>query len=341
MRLLIRIVVVVGVLLVALVGIGFLLPQAARVERATVVAAPPATVFALVNSFRQFDRWSPWADRDPAMKVERSGAEFGVGAKYAWSGNRAVGSGSQEIVASTPNREVRVKLAFGGFDGASEAVFTIVPEGEGSRVTWSLRTALGRNPVDRYFGLLMDRMVGPDYETGLARLKALAETLPKTDFATLDVALVDGRPEPYAYVSGSTSTEGADVGPALAQAYARVAAAVAAAGLKQAGAPIAVTRRYDPAAKVYDFDAALPVDRGEARFPESSGVRLGATPPGRRLRVTHTGPYATLGAAYGQLAAFEAAYGFAETGDSWEQFVSDPGTTPEAELVTTISVPVK
>lgn len=341
MRLLVRAVVFLGVLIVALLGIGLLLSEHAHVERSETVNAPPATVFALVNSFRQFEKWSPWADKDPAVKVERSGPEIGVGARYVWSGNDAVGSGSQEIVSSTQPSQVQVKLTFGGFEGASEATYTITPEGTGTRIVWALDSELGSNPVNRYFGLFMDKMVGPDYVKGLARLKSLAESLPKTDFAGLAAEVATNKALPYAAVSGSTTTDIAEIGKALAAAFAKVDAAIKAAGLKQAGAPIAITRRYDASAKVYEFDAALPVDRSDAALPANSDVRYGETPAGTVIHFTHKGAYAGLPQAYEQLAAFEAAYGYAEAGASWEQYLNDPATTPEAELLTLVSVPVK
>ena len=342
MRLLIRAVLAVAVLIVALVGIGFLLSEQAHVERSEVINAPPATVFALVNSFRQFDQWSPWADKDKAMKVSRSGPEIGVGAKYVWDGNSEVGTGSQEIIASTPFSEVKVKLVFGGFDGASEATYTIVPQGEGaSKITWALQSHLGSNPINRYFGLFMDKMVGPDYVLGLSRLKTLAERLPKGDLSALAIEVVANKPQAYAFVSGSTTTEVADIGKALGAAYAQIGTALQAAGLKQAGPPMSVTRRYDTTAKVYEFDAAVPVDRSDAPLPAASGVKYGATPEGMVLKLTHKGPYATLAKEYEGLAVFEAGYGFAENGNAWEQYVSDPGNTPEAELITTVNVPVK
>ncbi|GAC1631617.1 MAG: SRPBCC family protein [Nevskia sp.] len=329
-------------MIVALIGIGFLLSEQAHVERSETINAPPATVFALVNSFRQFEKWSPWAGKDPGVKVERSGPEFGVGAKYVWAGNEAVGTGSQEIVASTPFREVKIKLSFGGFDGASEATYTITPAGEGgSRIVWAFDSHLGGNPVNRYFGLFMDKMLGPDYVLGLSRLKTLAESLPKGDFSSLRIELLANQPLPYAFVSGAATTEVAEIGKALAAAYGKVGAAMQAAGLRQAGAPLAVTRRYDPAAKIYEFDAAIPVDRIDAALPPTGDVKFAKTPEGKILRLTHQGAYATLPKSYEQLAAFEAAYGFAENGNAWEQYVSDPRNTPEADLLTTINVPVK
>lgn len=184
MRLLIRVVVFVLVLLVGLVGIGFLLAEKIHVERSAQIHASPATLYGVLNSFDQFDQWSPWADLDPNVKVEKSGPASGVGAKYAWHGNADVGAGSQEIIATTPETSVQIRLIFEGFDQPSTASFTIVPEGNGSLVTWAMDSNLGSNPVNRYFGLMMDKYIGKDYEKGLARLKTLAENLPPPAAAT-------------------------------------------------------------------------------------------------------------------------------------------------------------
>lgn len=178
MRLLIKLAGILAVVAVSLLVIGLLLPKQGHVERSIVINAPPPIVYGLVNGFAHFEEWSPWADKDPGMKVERSGPDTGVGAKYAWSGNQAVGSGSQEIIESTPPSLVRTKLLFGDFAEPSIASLAIAPDGSGSRVTWSLNVEVGSNPVNRYFGLLMNKMVGPDYEKGLARLKTLAEAQP-------------------------------------------------------------------------------------------------------------------------------------------------------------------
>lgn len=178
MRLLIRVVVFVAVLLVGLVGIGFLLSDQVHVERRAEIAAPPAALYAVLNSFDKFEQWSPWAGLDPAMKVEISGPPAGVGARYAWHGNAEVGSGSQEIIATTPDRSVTLKLVFDGFEHPSTTVYGIEPNGEGSVVTWSMDADLGHDPVMRYVGLVMKKEIEVDYDKGLARLKTLAEALP-------------------------------------------------------------------------------------------------------------------------------------------------------------------
>jgi effector-binding domain-containing protein len=335
-----------AMLVVLFFAIGFVLPDRAHLERSVKVQAPACDVFALVNGFRQFDRWSPWADKDPQMKVALSGPPLGVGAHYEWSGNQAVGSGSQEIVASTPCSEVKTRLMFGGFDKASLASFELEPDGAVTRVTWTLDVPLGANPIAHYFGLLIKSKAGPDYESGLNRLRGVAEGGPKGDFSTLQAAIVVLQPATYAYVSGSTSTDVDAIAKALGSAYGKVGAFMAAAGFKQAGAPLAITRRWDAQAKVYEFDAGIPVDKADAQAPDTingkpSEVKIGHSYAGTALKAEHHGSYKDMGGTYAQIDAYKAAYQLQDNGLSWEQYVSDPGKTPEAQLVTDIYVPVK
>jgi len=336
------------VLIVALFfTIGLVLPDRARVVRSVKIEAPPSQVFALVNGFRQFDKWSPWEDKDPQLKAQLSGPAYGVGAHYEWQGNAAVGSGSQEIITSTSYTQVKTRLNFSGFEQPNVSTFDLEADGPTTtHVYWSLEIKLGDNPIAHYFGLLMDRRIGPDYKRGLERLRTLAQSGPKTDLAPLDARLVDAKAQTYAYISGTSSTDTEAIGKALGEAYGKVNAFMAAGGLKEAGPPIAVTRRWDFQAKVYEFDAGIPVDRADAQAPASvkgkpSEVKIAQTYAGVALKVEHRGSYKALGQTYALIDAFKTAYALQDNGLSWEQYVSDPGKTPEAQLITDIYLPVK
>ena len=155
---------------------GLFLPQTAHVERSMTTTASPATVYGLVDGFKRFNEWSPWASLDPATKYTYSGPETGVGARMEWvSANPDVGSGSQEVIDAEPGRRVTHKLDF-GMDNPTTSTIRLEPEGTGTRVTWTLDSDFSGSLVGRYFGLALDRMVGPDYEKGLAQLKAVAES---------------------------------------------------------------------------------------------------------------------------------------------------------------------
>ncbi len=169
---------VVGALLL-IVGLGFVLPDKAHVERSAVINAPPDKVFALVSDFNQWSRWSPWADLDPATVYEISGA--GVGHRMSWtSKDPNVGEGVQTVTAIDPPARLVTHLEFGDM-GKADATFTLTPEGEATKVVWSLDSNMRdgvpfwMKPMSTYMGFFMDGMVGKDYEKGLARLKAAAE----------------------------------------------------------------------------------------------------------------------------------------------------------------------
>lgn len=170
-----------GVLIVLTLAIAYILPGTVQVERATVIEAPPEHVFELVNSFENFNQWSPWYEKDPEGDYRIEGPEQGVGARMIWASEKPdVGSGSQEIIESVPDKLVRTKLDFGDM-GDANAFFHIEPRGdELTHLVWGFDTDLGLNPVSRYFGLMFERWIGPDYEYGLAKLKTLAEEQVKT-----------------------------------------------------------------------------------------------------------------------------------------------------------------
>jgi uncharacterized protein YndB with AHSA1/START domain len=165
---------VLAILVVVFVGGGYLLPNGVTVQRQAVINAPPEKVFALIGGYKRFNEWSPWAELDPKTQYTFEGPESGVGAKMSWASNNPnVGAGSQMITESVANSHIGVDLDFGAM-GKSKAYWDLTPEGTGTSATWGFKMKLD-GLMDRWFGLLMDHFIGPDYEKGLARVKALAE----------------------------------------------------------------------------------------------------------------------------------------------------------------------
>ena len=152
-------------------------PDTYQVTRSTEIAAPPAEVFALINDFHKWEAWSPWGKLDPNMKATYSGAPSGTGASYYWIGNDDVGEGTMTITGSQPHQSVTIKLAFlKPFASTAANEFTIAPSGAGSKVDWVMNGE--SNFMSKGFSLAMggmDKAIGPDFEKGLAQLKALAE----------------------------------------------------------------------------------------------------------------------------------------------------------------------
>jgi hypothetical protein len=163
-------------LVALLVVVAALQPAAFHIERSTVIGAAPHQPFAHVNDFRAWQAWSPWEGKDPAMKRTYDGAPSGAGARYAWQGNKDVGEGRMTIESSDTPRRITIELEFiKPFPATNRATFTFAPEGGGTKVTWGMDG--NRNLMMKAFSLFvsMDKLVGPDFERGLSKLKSLAE----------------------------------------------------------------------------------------------------------------------------------------------------------------------
>lgn len=151
-------------------------PDSFQVRRSTHIAAPPEKVFKLIEDLHQWASWSPWEKMDPAMKKSYSGAPQGTGAVLDWDGNNDVGTGRMEIVSTVPTSRIMIKLDFlKPFEAHNQAEFTLEGGDTATTVTWAMH---GPQPfmmkvMDLVMG--MDKMVGKDFETGLANLKQLAE----------------------------------------------------------------------------------------------------------------------------------------------------------------------
>jgi hypothetical protein len=169
-----------------LIGLGALLallsiviarqPATFHVERSITMAAPPDAAFAQVNDFHAWGAWSPWEKLDPGMKRSYEGAAAGVGAKYAWVGNEDVGEGRMTVEKSDPGKLVGIKLEFlKPFEATNTATFTFEKTPAGNKTTWAMDGH--KNFISKAMGLIMDmdKMIGSDFERGLASLKAAAE----------------------------------------------------------------------------------------------------------------------------------------------------------------------
>jgi len=326
------------IIIVLFVCVGFFLPRNVHVERSTRIDRPIATVFTLVNGYSTFNNWSPWAERDPSAVFETTGPASGVGAHMEWDGDpRLSGKGTQEIIESVPFSLVRTRLEFDQ-QGEANAYFALNEVPGGTQITWGFDSDLtaGQSLITgllaRYFGLLFDRWIGGDYETGLANLKTFAESLPDVDFSDLEVEVIDVDPVDILFIESDSTQEPANIAEAMAAAYREILDFMTANQVEMTAQPITITRAWNETG--YAFDAAIPVNRNDV---EPSGrVQVGKSPSGRAVRVVHHGPYDRMMPTYEKLSAYMAAHGLEEGPVSWEQYISDPGETAPQDLVTHI-----
>lgn len=331
---------VIFFLIAVFVVTGYLLPKQVHIERSITIERPVTMMFELLNSYRYYNEWSPWAKRDPNAQFIISGPDSGIGARMSWVGDpHLVGSGWQQIVASKPYEQINIKLDFDS-QGLADTGFTLAGQGDETTITWFFDSDLtqGVNILDsflaRYFGLLFDRWVGGDYEAGLTNLKKYAESLSVSDFSQLEIERVDVVAQNILYVTSSSSQDPADIAMAMAAAYGEISEFMRQAGINMSGQPMAITRAWEEGS--YQFDAAIPV---EFIPPELTGnIYSGLSPAGPAVRAVHHGGYDEMMPTYAKLAAYMSAHGLKQGQVSWEHYISDPGTTAPADMITFVYI---
>jgi hypothetical protein len=176
---LLTIAIVVAAAVAALIAYAAMRPDAFTVQRSATIAAPAERIHPHLADFHRWGAWSPWEKLDPELKRTFSGAESGTGAVYAWEGNKKVGAGRMEILESDAPARLRIQLDFlKPFEAHNHTLFTLEPAGGGTQVTWAMN---GNQAFPmKLMGIFMnmDRMIGRDFERGLASLKAVAEAEP-------------------------------------------------------------------------------------------------------------------------------------------------------------------
>ena len=175
-----KILIAVAVIIVVLAVIVALQPSEFRVARSATISAPAPAVFAQVNDFHKWEAWNPWGKIDPAMKQSYEGAPAGTGAIYTWAGNNEVGEGRMTIIENRPSELIRVKLEFfKPFAATNTAEFTFKPEANQTVVTWSMFGENNFMAKAIHLFINMDKMIGGQFEKGLASMKSIVEALPK------------------------------------------------------------------------------------------------------------------------------------------------------------------
>jgi len=328
----------IGGFVLLLILIGIAMPSRVHIEREQMIDAHPATVFALLNDFRQMEKWSPKAEEDPNARIEFAGPPRGVGASIAWSG-QIVGQGRQFITASNPFDSITTVVDLG--DGNEATVsFALEKIDDMTRVVWSWERDYGWNLAGRFFGIMLNSIIGEDYEQGLANLDDLAARLPRADFSDLEVEQIVVEAIEIAYLRTTSIPEATAISEAMGDSYFEILSFIDLFDLQEAGAPMSITRTFRGSELV--FDAAIPVRGLTVATPRAErAVKIGSTYEGPVIRVRHIGPYGTLGQTHNKIAAYLAAVGIERNGDAWESYISDPTRTTGSELLTYVYYPIR
>lgn len=294
-----KIIKIILLTLVALIAIaatvGFLSPSHVHVERSITINAPAEIIHGEVNDLKNWTKWSPWFRMDTAMKIEYNSIPSGAGSGYKWtSDHKNVGSGEMTITVSNAD-SISTAMNFME-NGVATGNFIFSKGDAGTTVTWTMESDMGMNPIGRIFGLFMDKMLGPDFESGLANLKQVAEAVPtgpktyrgyevKEEDATEKVYIIKKDSLPWDSIEGFCSKN-----------FPAIFEAIAKSKLEIAGAASSLYFTWDSISKTAVMAIAVPVV-GDANT-KVKGFETMVVPAGKNLHIVYMGGYSQIGSAH-------------------------------------------
>jgi effector-binding domain-containing protein len=328
-------------LLFLIVLVSLFLPSTYHVERSVVINKKADVPFGIVRDFKAWDLWSPWHELDSTMPKTYSETMGEVGSWYQWdSKNPNVGKGKITITAIKENESIENELAFDGM-GTSIAAYTFAPEGEGTKVTWSLEGNCSGLPwymivPCKYFNLMMDKMVGADFEKGLNKLKTLCESMPEQE--TITGFAIEERQMPALVISGIRSkVKTTEMSSALfAKWFALLSQELSHQNLQPTGAPMTIYHAYGP--KEVEVEAAIPV---QTAGNNAGPVVFWNMPSTKALVVKYYGDYNNVESVYAATYTYLKGKGQSSSGAPMEIYITDPGIEKDtAKWLTEIVFPL-
>ena len=319
-----------------LLAVALFLPSESHIERSIVIKQPPEIPYNLVNRLQNWKLWSPWHRMDPEMKIIYSGPPEGVGATYSWkSKHREVGDGEQKVVSAKPYEYILMDMAFAE-GGPARCGFYFQKTAAGTEIKWTIDSDAGWNLPGRYFMLLMDYFVGPQFEQGLSSLSALSAKVAAQGF-TMGFELTEF---PGMEVIGMrNSAAEKEISSALGLTFQTTIGMLPALNLQMTGAPIAI---YEPpSGGIFRFFAGFPVNaKPEGTLP--AGLENLTIPPGKTLLCRFNGPYNKIAAAYKQIQEEMKTRNLELAGSPWESYITDPASVKNPlEIRTDLFWPVR
>lgn len=340
MRALKTLLIILFALLGLMVILGLMGPSTTVVTRSAVIQAPAEVIFPYVSNLRTMHEWSPWKDMDRDQKTTWEGEDGTVGSIQKWEGD-TVGKGSQRITALDPNRSVRSELKFmEPWEATSEVGIDLEPADGGTKVSWTMTQQNGFMAKVMSVFMDMDKMVGPDFEKGLAKLKVMAEAeesrleeIRSRTFLGYEISTVD-RPE-MKYVGKRSTIKFDQMDRFFESTYNLSAAQLAAGQVEIVGAPSALYYDWNESTRTTDMMPAFPVNPGQEL--KLRGLDVVTVPGGNMLHTAHRGSPDGSAEAHKAMDAYLSAKGLQQYGQVIEEYITGPPQEPDtAKWVTHI-----
>ncbi|MBN2610451.1 MAG: SRPBCC family protein [Bacteroidales bacterium] len=317
------------ILLAAIILIGFFLPSKIHLERSLTIKAPKEVLFNQVNNLRCWEDWSPWHKIDTAMKITYKDPFTGTGASFSWtSNNKKIGQGKITILYSKPYDSIVAEMDFMK-QGTAQGYHLFQDTDSGTLVTWGFGTDMGKNPFRKYFGLMMDKYVGNDFETGLKNLDSIANTL--------SPYLVEMKQlNEFAYTSIRQTCKWEEVSNVMAISYSTLMSFIQSSGGEMNGPPYAIYHKMDEG--TIDLETGIPTSellnpRGNIITGTFNQTSVAAT--------DYYGFYDNLGDAHGALQDWIIKMKLEPVGAPIEMYITDPSSEADtSKWLTRIYYPV-
>jgi len=323
---------VIGIVIV-LVIISFLLPKTYKVERSITIKSGPEVIYSLTSNFSQWHQWVPWTkELDSTAVFEMKGPAGQVGTSWSWTGKK-MGEGEMVSTELVPRQLVAYDLAFDHGKYKSKGKIVIEKLGDSCKTSWIDEGDLGYNPMGRFMGLFMGKMMGPDFEKGLAKLKKVAEARsgwPKIDEISINQHLAlmirdSAGPKTYGQV--------------MSKAFGEIMQFVKTNKLNPVGAPFATYLKYDTVTMFSVMDLGISVEKagkGKGR------IRVETIPLQKAVVAHYFGAYEKTASTYRFLNQYIKENGKEMAGSPSEYYITEPMTEKDtAKWETSIIFPIK
>lgn len=333
-----KILIGLALLIVALLLIGFLLPGKMDVSRSVSINASAENVFDEFNNLKKWQEWQYWntLEKPGEMTLTYGDQTAGTGAWYSWDGKNT-GKGKITITESIPNKSVASSIEFTG-SGTANGVYTVEPEGEGTKATMNFTFDNGMNPISRWFSVFMKGEIEKAFDYGLNKIKERAEAKPsfKTNMSETTTPVINyiGLP------TGSMSTEDEKTMSAVMEkSFGQLGADIAKFKIQPAGPAFCLVTKWDEATKQTEMVCAFPV-AADAKVPAK--YKIEQVPAGKAVKAVHLGDYAGLMNAHMEIDQYMKLKGLTMAGNPWESYAVDPMTEKDtAKWVTEIYYPIQ
>lgn len=328
----------IGVVILVIAVLGFVvslfLPSSFEAENEITINAPVENVFEEVNTIANWDNWEPWSLSDPTTKTTYEGPECGMGATRIWDGKK-VKTGKIVIVESIENTSINTELYF-RHDKPSYGFWKFEQSGEETKVTWGFKSDIGFNPIARIMMVMMSKKMDESQLKGLNKIKELAEAKPIAP--KYEIAVEDFPATTYIGIRKYIATT--ELPEFCGMAYTKIPEFCAENNVQIAGMPVAFYHSFTEVMDSFDTEASFPVVfETEIELPE--GFVLTKLDSGKVVTTIHKGPYDKVASAWEAVMAYVGNNGFTMSGASWEEYLNDPQTTSQEELLTKIYIPIQ